>query len=225
MKGLVMEEVSRSIYGIEERIYQRAGTYVSYPIIVSGGLSYNRDLINNIILEDINNILRIYSADAFSELKENPYLPDTLNINYDIKRNNGHFLSIFYRADFFSPYGAHPTQLVYTTNIDLVNLRRIKLSDIVQVDNDLVDDFYSWELVTDQKLGKDYKEAINEYIIGLGRNILLMGFKTADIIGSDNLLGIFTYLTPDRIGISISVPNYLGDHVEYEKVKDINNLA
>lgn len=204
---------------IEEQIYKRNGTLVSYPLIVSGGSSQDRDKWNNIILGDINEILKLYSAYGFTQpTKETDlYLQDTLNISYEIKRNDGRILSIFYMADFYSPYAAHPTQLIYTTNIDLVNNKRLKLSDIIAVDRALVENFTSWELVTRGDESQEFLSALKDYIQGLGKDILLMGFQSADIIGPDNYLGIYSYQTPERIGISISVPNYLGDHVEYEK--------
>jgi hypothetical protein len=216
---LDMDKIRGNEYRIEERIYKGKGIYVSYPIFVSIEGKERQDILNNIIQEDINKILSLYSGYAFTQptKEEDLYKSDILFINYEIMRKDEHYLSILYKADFFSPYAAHPTQLIYTTNIDLKNNRRIQLSDIIEVNRYLVENFTLWRLVTkDSDKGK-YLQAINDYIAGLGKEILWMGFKKVDIIGPDNYLEIFSYLRPDTIGISISVPNYLGDHVEFER--------
>lgn len=216
-----MEQINGDGKVIKKKIYQNNSTYLAYPFIVSGTDKEKLKLWNNIILEDVNNILKIYTAYVFDIFQ-----PNTLRIGYKIKRKDEHYLSIFYRADFYSPYAAYPTQLVYTTNISLDNSRRLRLSDIIEVDSSLVDDILSWDIVikdSDHKDNMEYLQLVRDYIGGLGKEVLHMGFESADIIGSDNYLGIYSYLTYDNIGISISVPNYLGDHVEFEQ--SIANLG
>lgn len=217
-----MEPINGDGYTIKENIYQNNSTYVSYPLIVAGVDGHRQELWNNIILEDINKILKIYSDYAFVAPPEGEVISqqNTLKITYDIKRMDEHYLSILYRADFFSPYAAHPTELIYTTNIDIQNSRRISLGDIILLEKDGGADFASWDLVIKDNETKDaneYQKAVRDYIDGLGKEILKMGFASADIIGPDNYLGIYSYLTTDKVGISISVPNYLGDHVEFEQ--------
>ena len=206
---------------LREQVFRNNGTYVSYPLVVSSDMAVKTDALNDIILGDINKILNLYSADAFLPPAGGPdvFLRDTLNIRYEIMRNDNNYLSIFYTADFYSPYGAYPTQTVYTTNIDLQNVRRIRLQDLNEVDNTLINEFLSWEPVN---INPQYMAGIRDYIRGLGTGIVQRGFASADIIGSDNFLGIFSYLKPGRLGISISLPNYLGNHAEFEKVLNAN---
>lgn len=213
-----MNQNSGSRYVIEERIFRNNGTVASYPLIVSGDEGEKLDALNELILGDVNKILRTYSADAFVPPTGMPdvFMRDTLNLRYNIMRNDNNFLSIFYTADFFSPYGAYPTQTVYTTNIDVQNAKRIRLSDIITVDDALINEFLSWEPVN---INPKYIRGIRDYIQGLGSETLKRGFSSADIIGPGNFLGIFSYLRPGRIGISISLPNYLGHHAEYETDK------
>lgn len=216
-----MKQIDGEGYTIKEKVYQNNSTYVAYPLIVSGADSKKQELWNSIILEDVNKILKIYSAYGLTppSNEEDIFQSDTLRITYNIKRKDERYLSIFYTANFFSPYAAYPTELVYTTNIDMVHGRRMRLSDIMAEDSSLADNIISWDIVmeaNDREI-EGYTQAVHDYVSGLGRKILLMGFSSADIIGPDNYLGIYSYLTPDRIGISMSVPNYLGDHVEFEK--------
>ncbi|CRZ34627.1 hypothetical protein DFR55_101393 [Herbinix hemicellulosilytica] len=202
-------------YDLQERIFQNNGTYASYPFVISGGSKEERDALNKVILGDINKILSLYSADAFLPPAKDTdlFLRDTLHIGYVIMRNDETYLSIFYTADFFSPYGAYPTQMIYTTNIDLKNIKRLKLQDLITVDVNFIDKVLSGNPVN---VNPDYIRGIKDYFQGLGMDVINRGFAFADIIGPGNFLGIFSYIKPDVIGISISVPNYLGNHVEYE---------
>lgn len=214
-----MEHINGDGYEIKEKTFQRNGTYIAYPTIVSEANSERANVWNNIIWQDIADILEIYSDYTLIPTPEgeNLYLPDILRITYEIKCNDSRYLSIFYTANFYSPYAAHPTQMIYTTNIEKMNNRRVKLSDFITNVGYLTYDINSWEIVTKNDGIKEYSQAIRDYINGLGKEILRMGFESADIIGPDNYLGIFSYLTPDKLGVSISVPNYLGDHVEFER--------
>lgn len=192
---------------------------MQYPLVVSGADETHLNLWNNIILEDINKIIGIYSPNSLPPPIEGPdiFLKDSLYINYYIKRNDDRYLSILYTADYYNPYAAYPNQSVYTSNIDLLNDRRLYLHDIVGMDTNLSIDLTSWESVTKGMGGEEYRKAVMDYILGLGNETLKRGLLAADIIGYENFLGIFTYIRPTRIGVSISVPNYLGDHAEFER--------
>ncbi len=204
---------------LRTRTYQSEGRYVTYPIVVSGADPTSINKLNSIILEDINKILGIYSMDTYPQPLQGPdlFLKDSLYIYYYVKRHDDRYLSILYTADYYNPYGAYPSQMVYTTNIDLINNRRLNIHDLIDMDTPSNIDLSSWELVTTGMGGEAYRKIVLEYILGLGVETLRKGFLTADIIGYENLLGIFSYIRPTRIGISISVPHYIGDHAEFER--------
>jgi hypothetical protein len=107
--------------------------------------------------------------------------------------------------------------LAYTTNIDKVKNQRLKLSDIVTLNSDFVKNFREWNFVSEEEGNEELNKAIRDYISNMSDEDLLMGFLAADQIGSGNLWGMYSYLTPERLGISVSVPNYIGDHVEFER--------
>lgn len=181
---------------------------------------------NKIIKADFDKILGIYSFRPITGLSPSPGAgaPTILKILYEIKLDNARYTGIFYTADFMSPYSAHPTQLIYTTNLDKENDVRLRLSDIVTLNRDFIQNFRSWEPVSDQNSRPEIIQGIRDYIAGLNDEELLMGMKSADLIGSGNLYDIYSYLTPDKLGISIGIPNFLGDHAEFEqeyaKLKD-----
>ena len=204
---------------IEEQHCHKDGIEANYPSVISGSTKEKLKKWNSIITGDFNKILQIYSFNPFPELQPTPTgaAPVILNVDYDLKLNNSQLASIFYKAAFNSPYSAHPTELVYTTNIDKRNDKRLRLSDMVKLNADFAKDFKSWDFKTYQVGNEVLNNIIRDYIKDMSVEDLLQGFESADQIGSDNLWGVFSYLTHDRLGISVSVPNYIGDHVEFEK--------
>ena len=201
----------------------------AYPEIISGADQDKLDKWNQIIKDDFDKILAIYSYDPFSELKETPTESNRiiLNINYEIKLLNAQFLSVFYRAFYSSPYSAHPSELVYTTNIDTVRDRRVILSDLVNLNDDFVSFLRSWDFSTVEPSNPMLNAVIKSILNDMSDDELLNGLKSADQIGSNNRWGIYTYLTPNKLGVSVSVPHFAGDHVElekeYEELKDYLN--
>jgi len=205
-------------YQVEEVEYEKDGISATYPRIVSGAPEDKLKVWNEIIEKDFNKILQIYSFNPFPELKPTSAAPPIiLNINNEVKINNGRFFSVLYTAAYNSKYSAHPSELVYTTNIDMENSKRLTFSDIIKLDANFVNFIKKGDFISSAKENKELNAAIKDYISQLSNQELINGFKSADIIGGGNEYGIFTYLTPEKLGISLSVPNYLGDHIEIER--------
>lgn len=207
---------------IERVEYVNEGISAAYPKIIAADESGSIDRINELILEDFNRILQIYSFTPF-EPAPGTVQATVLDISYQIKLNNTEIISILYLAAFNSPYAAHPTRLVYTSNIDRKNSKRLTLGDIVRLDTDFVVNFKGWRLVNEEKYPEYIKQGIKDFLSGMETETLLEGMKSADIIGAENRLGIYSYLTEDSLGISLGLPNFLGDHAEFEM--DYQSLA
>ena len=204
---------------IIEETYNRPGIVAKYPRFIAGGSKDEIDQWNQLIKTDFDKILHIYSFQPIPGPIPTPsgIIPASLQIIYDIKLNNNDLISIFYRATFLSPYAAHPTELVYTTNIDKVNNKRILLKDKVILNQAFVQNFRSWDMVGAEKENEEVKKAIKDYLKDMNDDDLLKGLKAADLIGSGNIYDIYSYYTTDKVGISLGVPNYLGDHIEFEQ--------
>lgn len=199
--------------------YHRDGYDAIYPMFVSGGTQEQIEKWNKLIKNDFEKILSIYSFNPIPEPtpSQETRVPTLLKIDYVIKENSDRLISIFYTAAFRSPYVAHPTDLIYTTNIDKLNSKRIRLGDYIKLDDRFIKEFRTWDFIPVAEGDEEVNKAIRSYIVGLSDKELLQGFQAADQIGSANLYNIFSYHTPDKLGISIGLPNYLGDHVEFEK--------
>jgi hypothetical protein len=199
--------------------YRQNGISAEYPKIVNGGSEKELNQWNQIIEGDFDKILDIYSFQPFPQLTPIPadQIPVILTIKYDMKLNSEKYISILYTAAYNSPYSAHPTQLIYTTNISKSKSSRLKLKDMVKLNNNFVENFRTWNLTTIEEGNEELYQAVQDYVAGISNSDLLLGFEAADIIGSKNLLDVYTYLTQESLGISLGVPHYAGDHAEFEK--------
>jgi len=230
LKGIQTSSIGEG-YQVIEMQYNNDGVRVYYPYIASGASEDKLTQWNNLIKDDLQAILQIYSFQPFAELEDSPLevQPARLLIVYEIKLLNNQFLSIFYKADYNSPHSAHPTQLVYTTNIDTQKDIRLTLKDLIKLDSNFASSIRQWDFATGEPLNKQWNMIIKNIIKNMSDEDILNGLKEADKIGTGNPWGMFTYITPDTLGISISVPNYVGDHVEFEKklteLKDYLNPA
>ena len=201
--------------------YESAGVKASHPWFdIEHALVPDQEraaLWNRLILDDFFSILQIYSFQPFPLPAPAAAGPvPTLNLSSAVKRNDANLISILYTAHYSSPYSAHPSELIYTTNIDKRKNLRLRLPDLVQVTPGFVQNFRTWKLVT-KETNPEVLKAMEEYLSTLSNEELLMAFQSADIITNSNPWGAYSYVTPTELGISLLAPNYLGDHLEYEK--------
>lgn len=205
------------------------GIEAYYPVFIGGGTEEQLSAWNEIIKKDFDQILKIYSFQPYptQEGASVSVIPTILKIDYVIERNDKDYFSVLYKATYQSPYIAHPTELVYTTNIDKLKNVRLRLPDMITVNRDFAINMLNWKLVMKHQnenviqehdqLQDEILAAMKDYVKNITYEDFLLGLSNADQIGTKNLYGYYSYLTPDRLGISISVPNYIGDHLELEQ--------
>jgi hypothetical protein len=133
-----------------------------------------------------------------------------LTLNYKIMVQKPGLLSIQYSGLFNVKDTAHPTQECFTTNIDLVNARRVELKDVVQIDDRLLG------LVKSGTISA-VSPAISWEYIHYSDSQMLKACSQADQLDlMQNSYAVFTYFTPNSLGISLGGSHALGDHVEIE---------
>ncbi len=206
---------------ISTKQFSKGGVIGEYPFVSSGGSKSQITSWNQIIKKDFNKIVNLYSFQSIPGPAPGPseVPPVILTIKYETRLNDK-ILSFLYLADFNASFTAHPTQLTYTTNIQKKNNQRILLGDIVQLNEDFVKDFRTWDFISAEPSNQELNQAIKDYFKEMSDEDILKGLKHADIIGSGNQLDVFSYMTPTGLGLSFGVPNYLGDHVEFERAYD-----
>ena len=193
---------------ISETYDNNKGTKISYPQI--------SDLSDTEKQKELNEIIKNEA------LKGTNYYKDvdgdvTIDINYKIVCQEPELLSIIYSGVGNVSGAAHPSNLFYTTNLDLINNKKLRLNDIVDVNDDFVNMLINGKFKTvNSEYEAEYKSDINMSTLDDWKKRLL----AAD--PSDNMGSEFSYMTKDSLGISVGVIHALGDHAEFEiKYKDI----
>lgn len=197
-------------YQLTNQVYNNKNVTIYYPQIMNLGDSSKQKRINKIIKDDALRLFNSYKAsgEEFS-----------LEINYAIKLQNMDILSIQYSGLSNFKGSAHPSNLFFTTNIDINNARKIRLNELVNIDETFVKKLREGKYVTSSQGSTELKNAIYMELNRLTDNELIKMLKNADTVNSES----FSFLTNDSLGISISVPHPVGDHAEFEiKYQNLN---
>lgn len=203
------ELASQGSYKIVSETYDNnKGTKIIYPQISDLGDAEKQKELNEIIKNEA--------------LKGNNYYKDvdgevTIDINYKIVCQEPELLSITYSGVGNVSGAAHPSNLFYTTNLDITNRKNLKLNDIVNINDDFVNMLINGSFkAVNSEYEAEYKSQINMLTLEDWKKMLLAA-DPSDKMGSE-----FSYMTKDSLGISIGVIHALGDHAEFEiKYKDI----
>lgn len=177
---------------------------IQYPQITNLGDAKLEKTINSLIKNEARKAISYYAANE-----------TTMDVDYTVKRMNDKMLSIQYAGYANSKGAAHPNNLYFTTNVDLTTGMKMLLKDNVKLDDSFVQLLHKAKYVPCDPSLDLSKEAANE-LTNWSDAELLTYMKQADDIGIGNILNVFSYWTDDALGISVSVPHALGDHVEFE---------
>jgi len=203
-----------SNYQLTKKVYNTNNVTINYPQIINLGDDDQEKSLNEIIKNDA---LEEFIKEADDTL--------TVEINYNIQLESSNFLSIQYYGLSTMKGAAYPTNQFYTTNIDIKNGNRLKLADIIKIDDYFVKSFRNGSYVPVEPDNSELEAAVNQYINDISNEDLIKYFKQADSRNiEENPSSTYSYLTNDSIAISINVPHAIGDHVEYKlKSTDIQN--
>jgi len=193
-------------YEIIKQAYIDGEITVSYPQITKLSDSKGQEKINEIIKTEALKI-----ANGWTDQDK-----VTIDINYEIKWQGAGLLSIEY-SGYLNPHGAaHPTNVFYTTSINMREGKRLQLKDLVNIDDNFVERMKKGKIIA-------VSPEITFDSLGYSNDDLIKAFKTADVRGNpEDTYGTFCYFTNDSLGISLEVCHALGDHVELEvKYQDI----
>ena len=206
-----LEIANSSYYKINKISYNTENIDMKYPQITNMSETGKQKRINDLIKNDAFTLLDYYNETETG-----------IDIDYSIKLNNQNLLSIQYIGGRYVKGAAYPNNFLYSTNIDINKEKKIKLTDIVEINDTFVKRY---------KDGKynPWDEGLNSAISyiknDINSNNLVNEFKYADTLDNDNTAYAFSYFTKDSLGISVGVAHAIGDHAEFEiKYSDINDL-
>lgn len=207
----VSYEIVKETY-IENSIFNNIS--ISYPQII---ISDDRDRQLK-----INEILKKEALQYVDSTRDNDE-KFSLALEYKITWKSERLLSIQYSGVGYVQGEPHPNSFFYTTNINISNGNKLRLQDIVNIDEKFVMR-YRDEQLKSLRTSKINGKQVFVTNFGTGNKTLddtMELFKRADSLYPKSW-GIYCYFTPEAFGISASVPHALGDHVEFEiNYKDI----
>lgn len=185
------KEASGHPYQLTKKTYATRNVKINYPQITGLKDLEQQNAINALIRDEALKVRNYYAgADQ----------PFTLEIDYQLKLVRENLLSIQYTGVGYAEGAAYPNNLIFTTNIDLRNGSKLRLKDLVNINESLVKTLQSEKL-------KSLKPEHHE---------ILKGFTDEELLDKLNRADSFSYLTIDSLGISLSVPHAIGDHAEFE---------
>ncbi|KZE40470.1 hypothetical protein AV540_25740 [Brevibacillus parabrevis] len=200
---------------IKQNSYQDKGIVIRYPQLLNSKNGIKQDEINKLIKDEAMKVLNYY-ADGLDVL--------ALEIHYKIKYHGEKLMSIEYTGIGNIKGSAHPNNIFFTTNINLEEARKIRLADIVTINEQFFEVIKSGKFTLQNGVIKDKSEVVqrfNEYSIDeLAK--MFTNSDSLDKVGTEQQSDVFSYFTNDNLGISFGVPHVLGDHLEIEiKYSDI----
>jgi hypothetical protein len=193
-------------YEIVKQTYTDKKVMINYPQVTKMSDSKK--------LETINEIIKTEALDVVSGYANLDNV--IIEIDYEVTWKSVELLSIKYwgyRNIIGTP---HPTKEFYTTNINMHEGSRLRLKDLVNIDDGFI-----------EKVKKGKLHAVSPQItlemVSRSNNMTIKGFNKADVRDyQENIQGVFSHFTNDSLGISLHVSHPIGDHVEFEvKYQDI----
>lgn len=206
--------LNKAPYGIVRHTYSKKNITINYPQIIKLGDNRRQKKINRIIKEESLKIIDLYK----DSIEGNDI---NIDVNYTVGLMNPHMLSIQYSGYSNIKNTAHPNNLFYTTNVNINTGNKIRLKDIVNINESFVKRFRNGEY-RDWESGPnaERRAAVMEYLRSISDKDLIRYFYEADDLGLKNPSNTFSYLTKDSLGISMGVPHVLGEHAELEIKND-----
>lgn len=187
------------MYDVNSDNYQDKGISINYPKVNIFSDKDKEDKINALI-----------KSEALKPLEwwKNEDTEVTLNLDYTIKYKSDNILSIEYLGYGNVKGAVHPSNIIYTTNINMKDASLIKLNDILNIDASLIDALKKGNYQT-------YSEGLNLETAGALKEVK-SSLSAKDLIEELKAEDSKFYFTKDSLGISVSVAHVVGDHVEFE---------
>jgi len=130
-------------YSVRSQTVSKGKVHIQYPQIGGMADAGKQEKINTLIKNDV------WDANVGESLKLYPFDQISYTIKYQVMMQTDRLLSINYTGKAYITGAAFPTNVLYTLTIDLNTMKKLKLSDFVPVDIDLVHQIENAAHVTD----------------------------------------------------------------------------
>lgn len=169
--------------------HNNSSVSIRYPQLENKNFEKVNKIIKDAIIGYVGNV---YGAD---------YINLKLNLDYRISFQSGTLLSVIFEGMGNVSTSAHPNNLFYGIVIDLENASKLNLRDVYIVNNNLIN-------LIKQNVDTNVKSFLNNY------------YDDSELIkqlnNPNNEVEMSFYLTENKLGLSITVPHAIGDHIESE---------
>jgi hypothetical protein len=184
--------------------YNDGDIQISYPSLSRHKDTDIENIVNDILLNEVLSYVQ-----PVDEISEGQYY----NLTYEIMFYNEKILSVVYKGSYYTDDSVYPIDVMFSTNVDLENAKKLKFEDLDIDNKKLYEEFIS---ILKQDYDDEMVQYAYEYILqNYDEDSIMNGFNEADETYG---LGryIFTYITNDNLIVSWEVPHVIGDHVEIE---------
>ncbi|MGW9527730.1 DUF4163 domain-containing protein [Paenibacillus terrae] len=195
--------IEQQSYELIQEKYSENGIVIKYPQITKLKDTAKRKSLNQILKNEA--LKGLYKDGDFDSGVH-------VEIDYEIKRQSERFLSVQYAGIRYVKDAAYPNHMFYTTNLDMKQASKLRLSDLIKVEKPFIELIKSGKITAVQP---EQKGLIGDFT----KDDLIQSLASADVTeGSPVEAGMesFSYLTSDSLGISVPVAHAVGDHAEYE---------
>lgn len=200
-----------NIYEVTRETYTDRAITIHFPRISKMIDAEKQSRLNQILKIEALSVLQDYEKVDLEKL--------TVKLDFVIGRQNSELLSVQFSGSRFLEGTPYSTALFHSVNLDMLAGRKLRLQDIVQIDDKF--------LQVVKKGRMNAAEGVTFANLKLDNNKLIKAFGQADSALSDeNPERAFSYFTKDGMGISFSVIHALGDHVEFEfSIRNLTEFA
>lgn len=188
-------DISANINMIQtQEIFEQGNISITYPQFES-----SEDIEK---IQELNELIMDTALSVLDPLGE--YIDDfTKDITYRISLHTNDFISIIFEGYSNMVGAAGPNLMFYTLNVDLETMQKIRLTDVVHVDEGFANLLLNGEFTP----------------VNPDQIVVLEGFDTERML--ERLLDAdsreaYSYFTEDKLGISLVVQRVLGHYARFE---------
>ncbi|HKL79304.1 MAG TPA: DUF4163 domain-containing protein [Mobilitalea sp.] len=173
---------------------------IKYPQVTGMSDANKQDTINELIKQE-----------AMKDVEEYKLEAGALEITYEIAWKGDNLLSIKYVVYSNFPGAAHPNHGFYTSNINMKDPGRVKLTDVVKITDYFVERFKNASVyVAPLEAGNKTESLLADDLNNIDAETLLNADSTEGYASN------YSYFTEDSLGISIELPFVVGGYALYE---------